>query len=166
MNAGTGRLFPSSSLKFLGNCRIAEILFVKINDMKPKAMFHFALAQIVQVRLPVTVLGQVVCQMLRNKYMASISAIHDTLRDVDPCSSDIRPVVDIDGLIDWAAVNSHAYPDMRMILQRTADFQRASRRLFWAMKKQKRHPVSCWQPNELATCFRRPKTFGAAHELI
>jgi hypothetical protein len=51
-----GRLFPSfSSLELLRDLWIAEILFVEVKKMQVQAMFHLALAQIVQVRLPVAV---------------------------------------------------------------------------------------------------------------
>jgi hypothetical protein len=134
--------------------------------MKPQPVLHLTLAKIMQVRLPVTVLDQVIRQMFRNKYVAGISTIHDTLRHVDARAGDIHHVVYIDDAVDRPAVNSHAKLDVRMTLQTLTDFQSASRRLFWTMKKKKRHPVSGWQPNELATCFRSPKTLGAAHELI
>src|SRR5437867_2246514 len=98
--------------------------------------------------------------------MPGITAIHDALRDVDSCSRDIRPVVDIGGLMDRAAVDSHAHPDMRVLLQRTADFQRASRRFFRAAEKNQRHTISGWQPDESPSCFRRSETFRASHDLV
>ena len=43
----------------LRDLRIAEILFVKIKQVQTQAVFHLALAQIVQVRLPVAVVRQI-----------------------------------------------------------------------------------------------------------
>jgi hypothetical protein len=34
------------------------------------------------------------------------------------------------------------------------------------VEKQERHPVSGWHSDEFPACFRRPKTFGAAHDSI
>src|SRR5437870_10377507 len=98
--------------------------------------------------------------------MPRVGAIHDTLRHIDARARDIQHIVYIGDAVDRTAMNSHSELDMWMTLQRLADFQRASRRLFRAAEKNQRHPVSCGQPNELATCFGRPKTLSAADELI
>ena len=53
-----GRLLPSfPSPEFLRNLWIAEIIFVEVKKVQAQAVLHFALAQIVQVRLPIPVLG-------------------------------------------------------------------------------------------------------------
>ena len=44
-----------SSLELLRDLRIAEILFVEVKQMQAQTVLHLALAQIVQVRLPVAV---------------------------------------------------------------------------------------------------------------
>ena len=55
-----GRLLPSfPSPEFLRNLWIAEIVFVEINNVQPQTVLHLTLAQSVQVRLPVAVLGQI-----------------------------------------------------------------------------------------------------------
>jgi hypothetical protein len=53
-----------------------------------------------------------------------------------------------------------------MILQSPANLQRASGRLFRAVKEKERHSVSGRYSNELATCFCHPETFGASDDLI
>ena len=79
-----GRLLRSlSSLEFLRNLRIAEILFVEIKQVQAQAVLHLALAQIVQVRLPVAVLGQIFRHMRRQKNMPGIAAIQHPLGNVD-----------------------------------------------------------------------------------
>ena len=98
--------------------------------------------------------------------MPGVAAIHNALRHVDSCSGDIRPIVDVGGLMNRTAVNSHAHPDMWVVLQRTADLQRTSRRLFRAAEKYQRHPVSGRQPDESPACFRRSETFRASHDLV
>ena len=49
-----GRLLQSVP-ELLRDLRIAEILFVEVKQMQAQPMLHLALAQIVQVRLPVAI---------------------------------------------------------------------------------------------------------------
>src|SRR5437667_11582021 len=100
------------------------------------------------------------------KNMPGIAAIHDALRHVDPWSRDVRLVINIGDLIHWAAVDSHPQLDMRMLLQCSADLEGTSHRLLRTVEEKERHPVSGRHSIELAACFRRSKTFGAAHDLI
>jgi hypothetical protein len=51
--------------------------------VQAQAVLHLALAQIVQVRLPVAVIGQIFRYMPRQKNMPGIAAIQHPLRDVD-----------------------------------------------------------------------------------
>src|SRR6266516_6851005 len=122
MNANIRRLLPSSSsLEFLRKMWVAEIVLVEINQVQSQPVLHLTLAQIVQVRLPGPVLGQIFRYMPGQKNMPGIAAIDDTLRHVDPRSGDVRLVVNIGDLIHWAAVHSHPQLDMRMLLQFSAD---------------------------------------------
>jgi hypothetical protein len=100
------------------------------------------------------------------KNMPCITAIHNALRHVDPWSRDIRLVINIGDLVHWAAVHSHPQLDVRMLLQRFADLERTSHRLFRTVEEQERHPVSAWYPDEFAGCFCHPKTFGVSHDLV
>ena len=100
---------------------IAEIVFAEINQVQPQPVLHFTLAEIVQVRLPVPVFGQIFRYMPGQKNMPGIAAIHDALRHVDPRSGDVRLVINIGDLIHWAAVHSHPQLDMGMLLQCSAD---------------------------------------------
>src|SRR5438128_1550883 len=78
------RLLPSfPSPEFLRNLRIAEIIFVEVKQVQAQSMLYLALAQIVQVRLPVPVLGQILRHMPGQKNMSRIAAIQHPLGDVD-----------------------------------------------------------------------------------
>jgi hypothetical protein len=46
--------------------------------------------------------------MFRQKNVTGIATIHNPLRDINPSTSDVCPVVDIGNLIDRPAVNAHA----------------------------------------------------------
>src|SRR6266550_8751697 len=100
------------------------------------------------------------------KNMPGIAAIDHTLRDIYSSPSKVCLVVNIGDSIDRAAVNPHPYLNVRMILQGPANLERTPHWLFRTMKKKQRHPVSHRHSIELAACFRRSKTFGAAHDLI
>src|SRR6266536_5573143 len=161
------RLLPSfSSLEFLRNLWIAQIVFVEINNVQAQPVLHFPLAQVVQVRLPVPILGQILRHMPGQKNMSRIAAIQHPLGDIYSRSCKVRFIVYIGNSVDWATVNSHPYLNVRMILQGSADLERTAYRFFRAAKKKKRHPVSSWQTNEFAACLRRTKAFGASHDRV
>jgi hypothetical protein len=53
-------LLPSSSApEFLRDLWITKILFAEIEKVEAQSVLHFALAEIVQVPLPVAILGQI-----------------------------------------------------------------------------------------------------------
>jgi hypothetical protein len=145
---------------------VAEIVFVEINQVQPQPVFHLTLAEMVQVGLPLPVLGLIFRYMPGQKNMPGIAAIHDALCHVDPRSRDVRLVINIGDLIHWAAVHSHPQLDMRMLLQRFADLERTSHWFFRTVEEKERHPVSAWYPDQFTFCFGGPKTFGAPHDLI
>src|SRR6266550_4989239 len=166
-DANTGRLLPSSSsLELLRYLWIAKIIFVDVKEVQAQAVLHVTLAQIVQVRLPVPVLGQIFRHMPGQKNMPGIAAIQYPLRDVYSRSCKVRFVVHICDSVDWPTVNSHPYLNVRMVLQRSANLESTSHRFFRAMEKKQRHPVSRRHSVEFAACFRRSKTFGVSHDLI
>src|SRR6266516_3497169 len=141
-------MLPSSSLEFLRDLWIAEIVFAEINQVQPQPVLHLTLAEIVQVQLPVPVLGQIFRYMPGQKNMPGVAAIHDALRHVDPCSRDVRLVINIGDLIHWAAVHTHPQLDMRILLRYSTDLERTSHRLFRTVEEKERHPVSAWYPDE------------------
>src|SRR5439155_21968954 len=161
------RLLPSfSSLEFLRNLWIAQIVFVEINNVQAQPVLHFPLAQVVQVRLPVPILGQILRHMTGQKNMSRIAAIQHPLGDIYSRSCKVRFIVYIGNSVDWATVNSHPHLNTRMILQGSADLERTAYRFFRAAKKKKRHPVSRRHSIEFAACLRSAKTFGVSDDLI
>jgi hypothetical protein len=114
---------------------IAEIVFVEIKQVQALPVLHFALTDIVQVWLPVAVVDQIFSYMRGQKDVPGIAAIQHPLRDVDAGPRDVRFIVDVRDRINWTAVNAHSYLKLRMTLQRSANFQSASHRLFRTAKK-------------------------------
>src|SRR6202011_453073 len=100
--------------QFLGRLRIAELFGVNIYDSELHSVFHFDFANLMQMRLPQAVLREVVGHALRHQNVSGIAAIHHSLRDVNSGTGNVRPVVDIFNLIDWAAVDTHPQPKTRM----------------------------------------------------
>src|SRR5207248_1047973 len=98
--------------------------------------------------------------------MSGVPTIHHPLADIDSGPGNIHLVIDINYLIDRAAVNSHPYLDMRLTMQCLTDFQGATHRLFRAAEKKQHHPVPSWQTNQFSTGFRFPETFCSANNWI
>jgi hypothetical protein len=145
---------------------VAEIVFVEINQVQPQPVLHLTLTEIVQIRLPVPVLVQIFRYMPGQKNMPGIAAIQNPLRDVDSRPCHVCFVVNISHSINRAAVHSHPYLNVRMILQRSANLERTSHRFFRTVEKQERHPISGRHSNQFASFFSRPKTSGASDDLI
>ena len=78
-------------------------------------MFYFVFAQIVQIRLPVSILRQIVGDMLRQENVASIAAVHDALGYVNSRPGNIERVVNVSNLIDRPAVNSHSQTNIGIL---------------------------------------------------
>jgi len=98
--------------------------------------------------------------------MPGIAAIQHPLGHINSGAGYVGFVVDIGDPINRAAVNPHPYLKLRMNLQRFANVQSASHRLFRAAKKKERHPIACWHSNKFVACFRNAKTFRCADDLI
>src|SRR5207253_3624510 len=80
----------------------------------------------------------------------SISAIHHSLRDVNPSAGDIGSAVNINQFVDRAAVDSHPDTQFGLRFQPLAQFQGTSSRGFWTSPKDQCHAVASRQTNELA----------------
>ena len=162
-----GRLLPSfPALELLRDLGIAEVIFVEVKEVQPQTVLHLTLAQIVQVRLPVPVLGQILRHVPGQKNMPGIAAIQHPLRDIYSRSCKVCFVVDIGDSVDWTTVDSHPDLNVRMILEGLANLESTSHRLFRTVEEKERHPVSGRHPDQFTFCFGGPKTFGASYDLI
>ena len=134
--------------------------------MQAQSVLHLAFTKIMQVWLPVPVVGQIFRRSRRQKNMPGVAAIQDPLGDIDSRSCHVRLIVNIGDAINRAAVNPHPHLNMQMILQDPADLEPTSRWLFRTVKKNERHPVSGRHSDEFVACFRRAKAFSASHDSI
>ena len=146
--------------------RIADAILVEIKQVQVQPVLHLALAQIVQVRLPMAILGQIFRHVRRQKNVSGVTAIQHSLRNIDSRTGYVRLLVNIGDSANRTAVNSHPQPDARVILQHFANLERTPDRFFRTVEENQRHPIAGGHPDEFAPCFRLPKTFGTAHELL
>src|SRR5439155_52057 len=81
------------SLHFFGHGRIPEFFRVEIHDRKPNAVFHLSFAEVMEVRAPVRIMLEILGDAFGNQNMPRITAIHHSLRHVNPGASDVRSAV-------------------------------------------------------------------------
>ena len=98
--------------------------------------------------------------------MPGITAIHHSLCDVDAGAGDVRALVHISHVMDWAAVNTHPYRQARLRAQCMTDLERAFNWILDRASEYQRHAVARRKEDELTRGFRCARRFGAAHELI
>ena len=134
--------------------------------MQAQSMLDLAFAEIVQARLPMPVLAEVLGNMRGEKNMPGIAAIHHSLRHVDSGTGYIHFLINIRDSVDRAAVNSHPQLDTRMILQRSADLERTPGRFFRTVEENERHPIAGWHSDEFASSFRSAESFSTSYELL
>jgi hypothetical protein len=107
-----------------------------------------------QVRLPVRILLQIFGHMLRQQNVSGITAVHDPLCHVDSSSSHVPFSRYVDHTTNRSAVYAHSQPELRMLLERAANFQRAFDGRFRAVIKNQRDPVACRDFNQTPRCLR------------
>src|SRR5438034_651639 len=94
-DANGRRVFPPSPPEFLGDLWIAETILVEIKQVQAQPVLHLALAQIVQVRLPMAILGQIFRHVRRQKNVSGVTAVQHSLGNIDPRTRYVCFLVDI-----------------------------------------------------------------------
>src|SRR5262249_53517023 len=130
------------------------------------AMFYFKLAKLMQMRLPVRVFLQIFSDMLRQQYVSSIAAVHDSMCDVDPSASHIRSSCCIDDPAHRSTVYPHSQLKFRMLLESATNLQRAFHRRFWAMIKNQRYAVACRDCDQAPCRVRGLELIRASDNLV
>src|SRR6266487_4386959 len=98
--------------------------------------------------------------------MPGIAAIHHSLRNIDSRTGYVRFLINVRDSVDWTAVNSHPQLDAGMILQRSANLERAPGRFFRTVEENERHPIAGWHSNEFPARFRSAESLGTPHDLL
>jgi hypothetical protein len=122
--------------------RIAQTILVEVEQMQAQPVLDFAFTEIMEGRLPMPVLAQVLRDMRGQKNMTSIAAIHHALRNIDSRAGYVRFLINIRDSVDRTAVNSHPNLDLRMISQCSANLERTANRFLRAPEENKRHPIA------------------------
>src|SRR5215469_4344918 len=95
-----------------------------------------------KVRLPATLLCEIVSDAFTNENVASVAAIHHSLRDIDAYAGDVFTPVCILHMMDRAAVDPHPHWKTRLRAQSSANLQSAFDRLFHGTSKNQRHAIA------------------------
>src|SRR5205809_7865870 len=123
-------------------------------------MFDFNWAKLVQMLAPLRILLEVVGDTFGKENVPGISAIHHSLRNVDPSAGDVGSPVNINDFIDGAAVDAHPDTQFGLRFQPHAHFQCASRGRLRIVPKNQSHAIASWQTNELMFRLGNPELFG------
>ena len=84
-------------------------------------MLYFAVAERMQVCLPLPGMFEIFGSVLREKNVSGVTAIHYSLRDVDPGTCDVPAFVYVQDIADRSAVHAHAHSQLRILLETTAN---------------------------------------------
>ncbi len=79
--------------------------------MQPQPILDFAFAEIMQARLPMPVLAQVLGNVRGQKNMSCIAAIHHSLGHIDSRTGYVRFLINVRDSVDRTAMNSHPQLD-------------------------------------------------------
>jgi hypothetical protein len=82
--------------------------------------------------------------------MPAVAAVHHSLRDIDRSSGNVHSIVYIDNAANHPAVNTHTQRKRRDFSQRFADFQRALRGRFGAVRENQGHSITSRQSHQVA----------------
>ena len=134
--------------------------------MDADSVFHFHFAQIVQLRLPLAVLLEILGDALRQQNVSGVAAIHHALRDVDPDAGGVGPPVHVDHRAHRPAVHAHAHLQFGMCLQSAMNFQRAFHRLLRTLIEDQRHSIAGRDFYQSIRRFRPFEFVRAANNLI
>src|ERR1700730_8387190 len=143
---------------------VADLVSIEIHQRDLLAVFHFAIAELVKMRVPARQRREIVGDAARQQNVTSVAAAHHALGDVDPRAGNVRLLVDIDDAIDRAAVNAHPQFYFRMALQRRADLLRAFDRRFRIVEKHQRHSIAGRQAYQFSGGIRHGKPSGVTDD--
>ncbi len=77
-------------------------------------VLHLTLAEVVQERLPMAVLREIVRHPFGEENVPGVAAIHHPLRHVDAPAGDIGPLVHVGHFVNRSTVNAHSQLQLRM----------------------------------------------------
>jgi len=117
--------------------------------MNAHPVLNFGFAQVLQSPRPGAHLAQDIGGSFGYHDVSGISTIHHALCDVDATTGDISIRIDVRDPINGTRVDSHAQLDVGRGAERFRQFESAPDRGFGVTKKDKRHPVTGGQSDQL-----------------
>src|SRR5205814_5361012 len=123
-------------------------------------------AQLVKVWLPTTLLCEIVRNAFTNENVASISAVHHSLRDIDADAGNVFALVCVLHVMDRAAVDTHSHRQTWLRPQSMADLQGAFGRLFHRSGENQRHAIAGRQDGKLSCSLSLARRLSVANNLI
>ena len=112
-----------------GNRGIAKAVLAQVVEVQLDSVFDFALAEVVQPGVPMSIRAQVLRDALRDEDVARVATIENALREVNPGPGKIGAVIHVLHFLDRAAVRAHAQLHLRVSLAGLADFKGALQRV-------------------------------------
>ena len=129
-------------------------------------MFHFAFAEIVELRLPPRILFQIFGDMLGEQNVAGITAVHHPLGYVDSGTGDVGLLIQIGYFVNGAAVNPHADTKLRIVFQRSGNLYGTQDWRFRTIAKDKRTAVARRQTKQLTFCLRQAELLRSTNDFL
>ena len=129
-------------------------------------MFHLEIPQIMQIRLPTTVLCKIIGDAFRKKDVPGIAAIHHSLRDVNAGAGNVLALVHVGHMMHRTAVNAHPHGQTWLCTQPLTDLERALHRIFDGAREDQRHAVTRRKKDELARRLRCAHRVRLMHNLV
>src|SRR6266852_7748015 len=96
--------------------RVSKFLGVDVNNAHPYTVSHVNFAKLVQVRMPMAVLRQVLCHPLGDKDVSRVAQSHHPLCNINSNSSHVPLIVNVPNLIDGPTVDTHPQTKVGMVL--------------------------------------------------
>src|SRR5271155_6100884 len=106
-------------------------------------------AEVAERAGPAAELAKHIGERLRDKNVASVTAIHDALRHVDTVTGDVFFSGDVHNAVDGTGVHTNAHGKLRQIFQRKADLHGALHGRLRIAEEHQRHAIAGGQADEL-----------------
>ena len=122
--------------------------------MNTNAVFHLMKSEISQRIAPASEVFQNFSDSARKKDMASIAAVHHSLRHVDARAHDVDVFLDVRMTAHGAGMHAQAQADIRVIAKRAGDLQSTGHGQHGAAQKNQSHSVAGGNHDQLGLGLR------------
>ena len=153
-------------MQLLRDAGISDSRIVEINQIDNRAVFYLARSQLVQVRTPVAILGEIIGGALGKQNVAGIAAIHDSLSHVDTDPGNIRAVIYVHHSTNRTSVNAHPQFQARLGREGCTDLQGASNRRLRSIEEHQRHSIAGRKSDQFFLCLGLTKFSSTSDDMV